>query len=127
MSAFGRKLGSLIIVIMAIIIMALTGGLARAQDLDRGKSGAQLFETNCVACHHGPGGLARGNFGWGLSSFLEQHYTTGSASAQALAAYLQSIDARRSKPQPAVRNGRASETSAAASPPLVQIVKRSVK
>ena len=83
MSAFGRRLGSLTIV---IIIVALTGVPARAQDLDRGKSGAQLFETDCVACHHGPGGLARGNFGWGLSSFLEQHYTTGSASAQVLSA-----------------------------------------
>ena len=113
MSAFGRKLGSLTII---IIIMALTGGVAWAQDLDRGKSGAQLFETNCVACHHGPGGLTRGNFSWRLSSFLEQHYTSSPASAQALTAYLQSIDARRSKPQPAVRNGRASETSASAAP-----------
>lgn len=112
MSGFGRRLGSL-----TIIIMALTGGLARAQDLDRGKSGAQLFETNCVACHHSPGGLTRGSFSWRLSSFLEQHYTSSPASAQALTAYLQSIDARHTKPQPTVGNGRASETSASASPP----------
>src|SRR5215469_10236811 len=110
MSAFGCRLRSL-----TIIIMALTGGLARAQDLDRGRSGAQLFETNCVACHHSPNGLARGSFSWTLSSFLEQHYTSSRASAQALTAYLQSIDARRSKPQPAVHNGRAADNSASVS------------
>jgi hypothetical protein len=83
------------------------GGLARAQDLDRGKSGAQLFATNCVSCHHSPNGLAQDSFSWTLSSFLEQHYTGSPASAQALTTYFQSIDARRSKPQLAVHNWRA--------------------
>lgn len=111
MSAFGHRLRS-----FTFIMMALTGGLARAQDLDRGKSGAQLFETNCVTCHHSASGLARDRFSWTLSSFLEQHYTSSPASAQALTAYLQSIDARRSKPQPAVHNGRVPENSASVSP-----------
>lgn len=111
MSAFGRRLRSL----TTIIIMALTGGLARSQDLDRGRSGAQLFETNCIACHHHPNGLARGSFSWTLSSFLEQHYTSSPASAQALTAYLQSIDSHRSEPQRAVHNWQAPENSASAS------------
>jgi hypothetical protein len=33
-----------------IIIAALTGGTARAQDLDQGKSGAKLFAANCAGC-----------------------------------------------------------------------------
>jgi hypothetical protein len=96
--------------------MALTGGLARAQDLDRGKSGAQLFATNCMSCHHSPNGLAQDSFSWTLSTFLEQHYTGSPASAQALTAYLQSIDARRSKPQLAVHNWRERENNASAAP-----------
>jgi hypothetical protein len=94
----------------------LAGGLAQAQDLDQGKSGAKLFATNCTDCHHSPKGLARDRFSWTLSSFLQQHYTTSPASAQALTAYLQSIDARRSNPAPAVHNRRATENSAPASP-----------
>jgi mono/diheme cytochrome c family protein len=97
--------------------MALTGELARAQDLDRGKSGAQLFATNCMDCHHSPKGLAQDRFSWTLSFFLQQHYTSSPASAQALTAYLQSVDARRPKPQPAVHNWRAPEIGASASPP----------
>jgi len=33
-------------------------------------------------------------FNWTLSNFLQQHYTSSSASAQALTAYLQAVDAR---------------------------------
>jgi mono/diheme cytochrome c family protein len=105
---------------LTIVIVALTGGLARAQDLDRGKSGAQLFATNCVACHHSPNGLAQDSFSWTLSSFLQQHYTDGPASAQVLTAYLQSFDTRRAKPQPAVHNSpapKSSPSSAAPRPP----------
>ena len=115
MSAFGRRLYSL-----AIAVAGLSGGLAHAQDLDRGKSGPQLFATNCVACHRSPNGLAKDSFSWTLSSFLQQHYTDGSASAQVLTAYLQSMDTRRAKPQSAVHNSptpRSSPSSASPRPP----------
>jgi hypothetical protein len=110
MSASGRRLHSL------IIIVAVTGGPARAQDLDRDKSGAKLFATNCVDCHHSPSRLAQDRVNWTLPYFLQQHYTSTPASAQALTAYLQSIDARRPKPQPAVHNWRAPENNGSASP-----------
>jgi hypothetical protein len=111
MSASGRRLRS-----FTVVVMALAGGLAQAQDLDQGKSGAQLFATDCMNCHHSPKGLARDSFSWTLSSFLQQHYTTSSASAQALTAYLQSVDARRSNQDPAVHSRRAAENTARASP-----------
>ena len=111
MPAFGRRLRS-----FTVVITVLASGLAKAQDLDRGKSGAQLFTTNCMDCHHSPKGLARDRFSWTLSLFLQQHYTTSPASAQALTAYLQSIDAPRSNPKPAVHNRRTAENGASASP-----------
>jgi hypothetical protein len=93
----------------------LASGLAKAQDFDRGKSGVQLFATNCMDCHRSPKGLARGRFSWTLSLFLQQHYTTSPASAQALTAYLQSIDTPRSNPKPAVHTRRTAEDSASSS------------
>jgi mono/diheme cytochrome c family protein len=94
MSVVGRRLPLL------IIIAALTGGPVRAQSLDEGKSGAKLFMATCADCHRSPRGLVKGRFGWTLSYFLQQHYTSSVASAQTLTAYLQSVDAPRAKPQP---------------------------
>jgi len=85
--------------LLVVVIAALTGGPARAQGLDEGKSGAQLFSAVCADCHRSARGLAKDRFSWTLSYFLQQHYTTGAASAQALTAYLQSVDAPRAKPQ----------------------------
>ena len=105
MSAIGHRLLSL------IIVVALTGGAARAQDLDRGKSGAKLFAANCATCHRSPRGLAKGRFSWTLTYFLQRHYTSGHASAQELSAYLQSVDLPRAKPAPAPRKPRPSPPS----------------
>ena len=93
-----------------MIMVALMGGTAQAEDLDQGKSGAKLFAANCAHCHRSPRGLAKERFSWTLSRFLQQHYTSGSASAQALTAFLQSVDTR-AKSQPTVRNTRPPGTS----------------
>jgi hypothetical protein len=84
-------------------IPALTGLSARGEDLDRGKSGAQLFAASCLDCHQSPRGLAKDRFNSTLSSFLQQHYTSSHESAQALTAYLQSVDRGRGGDRPALR------------------------
>ena len=104
MSAVGRGLLSL------LIVLAAMSGIARPEDLDRGKSAAKLFAANCAHCHHSPRGLAKERFSWTLSRSLEQHYTSGSDSAQALAAFLQSADARTGS-QPIARSTRPRGTS----------------
>ena len=108
----GRWLASL-----TIAVTVLTCGLARALDLDLDKSGAQLFAANCTTCHHSPRGLAKNRFSWTLQNFLQQHYTTSTALAQTLTAYLQSVDAPRSKPRSAVHKWGSSKTNASESPP----------
>jgi mono/diheme cytochrome c family protein len=106
MSAIGHRL------LWLIIIVALMGGAARAQqNLDRGKSGAKLFAADCASCHRSPRGLAKGRFSWTLTYFLQRHYTSGHASAQELTAYLQSVDLPRAKPAPATRKSRTSPPS----------------
>jgi hypothetical protein len=105
-----------------IIILAPTGGpiRAQAQGLDEGKSGAKLFTTICVDCHHSPRGLAKDRFSWTLSYFLRQHYTSSTASADALTAYLQAVDAPHAKPTPAARKLQPTAAGASEPPPRPQ-------
>jgi hypothetical protein len=76
---------------------------ALAEDLTAGKTPAQLFRSDCGACHHSPNGLVkeRGNVS-GLAAFLREHYTTKTESAAALAAYVSGL----ASPGGSTRNGR---------------------
>jgi hypothetical protein len=97
-----------------IAVVILMSGSARAEDLEQGKSGAKLFAANCAPCHHSPRGLAKGRFSWTLSHFLQQHYTSGAASAQALTDFLQSADTRARAQQPSAHSKRPQDTGASA-------------
>src|SRR5262249_29871330 len=88
------------------------GASAHAQDLDRNKSATKLFASNCASCHHSARGLAKGRISWSLSSYLQQHYTSSPESAQALTAYLQSVDTPPAKPRPAKAGTARSQTQA---------------
>lgn len=72
----------------ALVAAAVCVVGARGQNLDEGKTGPQLFALDCVACHRSPQGLAKNHSAWSLTSFLRQHYTSSSGSANVLAAYL---------------------------------------
>jgi len=98
MSANGWRLPSHVVII-SIVITALASGPGRAENIDAGKSGATLFTDTCASCHSSARGLAKNRLSWTLSQFLQQHYTSSTASAQVLTAYLQSVDAPRAKPQ----------------------------
>jgi hypothetical protein len=65
---------------------------ARAEDLTAGKTPAQLFRSDCGACHRSPNGLVRerGDVS-GVAAFLREHYTTNTESAAALAAYVSGL------------------------------------
>jgi len=81
--------------------VALTPMTARAEniDQDKDKSGPKLFAATCAECHRSARGLAKGRLSIMLQYYLKQHYTSSSATAQTLTAYLQSVDTPpRSKP-----------------------------
>lgn len=64
-------------------------GVAGAQEnLDSGKTPAQLFASDCAICHKTPQGLAKSGGVFGLDSFLRQHYTASRETAAAIAAFL---------------------------------------
>src|SRR5262249_54099506 len=74
--------------LVMVLLGCLAGTAARAQDLDAGKTGPQLFAQDCVSCHRSPQGLAKRLSGSSLVSFLREHYTSSAASANAVAGYL---------------------------------------
>jgi hypothetical protein len=71
-----------------VATLALASSAALAQDLTAGKTPAQLFASDCSACHRTPAGLAGNRDAPTLAAFLRQHYTTNPNAAGALAAYL---------------------------------------
>lgn len=91
----------------------LAAGAAPAlaqENLDAGKSAAQLFSSDCAICHKSPQGLAKGGGLLGLSSFLREHYTASRETAALLAGYLKQVDtgAPAAKQAP-VRRAKASK------------------
>ena len=72
--------------------LVAAGGAAAQDSLDHGKTPAQLFASDCGACHKSPQGLAKSGGLFGLQSFLRQHYTASKESAAAIATYLEAID-----------------------------------
>jgi hypothetical protein len=77
----------------AIGALGLVNGAEAQESLDRGKSPAQLFASDCSVCHKSPQGLAKAGGLLGLDSFLRTHYTASRETASALANYLKSVDA----------------------------------
>jgi mono/diheme cytochrome c family protein len=77
---------------LAAAAAVLTTQFASAQNLDAGKSPEKLFADGCATCHRSPRGLAKGRYTLTLSWFLQDHYSAGSDTAKALAAYLVSVD-----------------------------------
>jgi hypothetical protein len=67
-----------------LIVLVGAGAFpAQAQNIDAGKTPAQIFADTCTACHKSARELRRTGAG-----FLRSHYMTGSEEANAMASYL---------------------------------------
>jgi len=86
-------------------LAALAGGPAAAQDFSAGKTPAQLFQSDCSACHKSPAGLAKRMDARSLATFLREHYTTKEESAVTLAAYLASVGGGQRSPATSIPGG----------------------
>ena len=83
----------------------LAAGAALAQDFTAGKTPAQLFASDCSACHRLPNGLGKKYDVGSLSGFLREHYTTKPDSAGALAKYVMGFANLRATPTTAPSAG----------------------
>jgi hypothetical protein len=70
------------------LLIGLSAGSVRAQNLEAGKSPSQIFANTCTACHKSPRGLMKSVAASSLPGFLRQHYTTSSDMAGVLSSYL---------------------------------------
>ena len=77
--------------VMAILALGLAGPAGAQESLDAGKTGAQLFASDCALCHKSPQSLAKSGGLFGLSGFLKQHYTASQETANVVAKYLESF------------------------------------
>jgi hypothetical protein len=101
---------------LAAFVVLMVAVPSRAQEnLDQNKSGATLFASTCVTCHKSARGLAKGRMSFTLSYYLRQHYTSSTASADTLTAYLQSVDTPPAKAKRAT--GKAPAKSATGKAP----------
>jgi mono/diheme cytochrome c family protein len=107
---------ALLMAIAISVIMISPPANAQAQNLDQDKTAAKLFATTCAECHRSARGLAKGRFSITLWYYLQQHYTSSSATARTLTAYLQSLDtpprSKTGKSQPPPTKSAATNASA---------------
>ena len=72
---------------MVLAASMLAGAASAQENLDAGKSGAQLYASNCAICHKSAQALNKSGGGlFGLDSFLREHYTSSRESAAAISA-----------------------------------------
>ena len=74
------------------LVTLILGPAAGQESLDKGKTPAQLFASDCSPCHKSPQGLAKSGGLFGLDGFLREHYTASRESAAAIANYLKSME-----------------------------------
>jgi hypothetical protein len=98
-----------IVCVLAFFALWFMAPEARAQEnLDRNLTGPKLFASSCATCHRSARGLAKGRVSFMLTYYLRQHYTSSTASAQVLSAYLQSVDTPPAKTKTGARKPRSS-------------------
>lgn len=76
---------------LATVILLVGCGsatLAKAQNLEAGKSPSQLFSATCAVCHKSSRGLLKTVAPGSLPGFLREHYTTSRDMAAMLSSYL---------------------------------------
>ncbi len=90
----------------ATLIGCLLTTAVQAQNLDAGKSPAQIFGSTCTACHKTARGLLKTVSPSSLPGFLRQHYTTGTDMAQTLSGYLMSNGATAAESRSGGKRGK---------------------
>jgi hypothetical protein len=100
----------------AAAILSAVGPAAAQENLDAGKSAAQLYASDCAICHKSVQGFAKGLKVRGLDGFLRQHYTASRESAAAISAYLSDIAKGEPGPKGRDASKRKSQAKAALPP-----------
>jgi hypothetical protein len=101
---------------LTVVALAFATPALAIDDFDKGRSGAELFRTNCALCHKSPQSVGKSMGSFALTGFLTVHYTSSRAVAGRIADFLNALhgnDRRRPQPDRSPRRKR-SETRAPA-------------
>jgi hypothetical protein len=101
----------------AVLALAAVGPAIAQENLDKGKSAAQLYASDCAICHKAPQAFVKGKRLVGLDGFLREHYTASRESAASIGAYLRSIGRGRSAAKGEDARKRKANAARAALPP----------
>jgi len=102
--------------IIGLVTLILAGPAAGQESLDKGKTPAQLFASDCSPCHKSLQGLAKSGGLFGLDGFLREHYTASRESAAAIANYLKSMEGGPSGPGRATKRATKGDEKAKSEP-----------
>ncbi|HEU4661398.1 MAG TPA: cytochrome C [Pseudolabrys sp.] len=80
------------LLLLAVLAASAALPVAAQENVEAGKTPAQLYATDCAICHKSPRGLSKAGGMFGLSSFLRKHYTASRETAAVIAKYLESVD-----------------------------------
>jgi hypothetical protein len=73
---------------ICVFALGFAGAASAQENLDMGKTAAQLYASDCAICHKSPATLSKAGGIFGMETFLRQHYTASRESAAAIANYL---------------------------------------
>ena len=102
MLGFGRG----ILPAIAALVLCIAGPAGAQENLDAGKTPAQLFASDCAICHKTTQGLSKPGGLFGLQGFLREHYTASKETAAAIAGYVRATD----KGPPPAKHSRKSKS-----------------
>jgi Group II intron, maturase-specific domain len=109
--------------LVAVPGLALITGTSLAQDLAAGRTPAQLFASDCSACHRSPQGLGKKYNTGSLTGFLRAHYTTTPETAGSLAKYVMGF----ATPRPVATASPTAKDPAASTTELVEELNRTLR
>jgi mono/diheme cytochrome c family protein len=85
------------------LALCIASSAGAQENLDKNKTGAQLYASICADCHKLPQSLKPPGI-FGLESFLREHYTADRESAAAIATYLNGLKKPESPRRRAVKS-----------------------
>ncbi len=94
------------------LALCVASSAGAQENLDKNKTGAQLYASICADCHKSPQSLKPPGI-FGHESFLREHYTADRESAAAIASYLNGLK----KPEPPRRRAAKSTSQVKPSQP----------
>ena len=88
---------------VASLALCVASSAGAQENLDKNKTGAQLYASICADCHKSPQSVTTAPGIFGLESFLREHYTASKEAAAAVAGYLRAMDTGPAGPARATR------------------------